>query len=197
MDAANDFNKVGYVVLRNLVPANEVKRLYAYTLSKLELGNKDDGQVPGSPSFYQDDEVIALQKALLPALEKLIDKQLAAVFCYNRIYRKGAVLRMHKDSARAEISATINLGFQGETGWDLWLVDYNENSQKISLAPGDALLYHGSKLHHWRGKLEESDLVSQVMFHFVDAKGKNKFVPQMEFFSKFRKRLRKMLGKAY
>src|SRR5579864_3206137 len=172
MSTANTFKDLGYVVLKNIVDKGEVTRLYDYTLQNLDLGNPDDGQVPGSPSFYQDREVVALQKKLQSQIETSIQTELLPVFCYNRIYRTGAVLRTHKDSIRAEISATINLGQKGEP-WDIWLLDYNENAQKITLSAGDGLIYYGNRLHHWRGKLVNSDFVSQIMFHYVDKNGPN------------------------
>ena len=196
MSTAEEFTKNGYTVLKNLVDKDEVERLYRYTLKNAAHGNNDDGQVPGSPSFYQDKEVIALRDKLLSTIEKSIQVKLLSVFCYNRIYRTGAILRTHKDSTRAEISATINLGQEGEP-WDLWLVDYDENAQRITLTPGDALIYYGNKLQHWRGKLINSDFVSQIMFHFVDRNGKNTVAAKWEIIRKIRKRFRQMIGIAY
>lgn len=196
MNYPEAYREQGYVVLRNVIDPKEAARLYEYTLGNIELGNKDDGQVPGSPSFYQDQEVVSLQERLLPELEKSIAKKLLPVFCYHRIYRKDAILRAHKDSTRAEISASINLGQQGEP-WDLWLLDYNENAQKVTLAPGDALLYNGLNLCHWRGKLVNADFVSQIMFHFVDKDGKNTFAAKAETIRKFRQRCRRLFGVKY
>ena len=196
MNTVDEFKTFGYTVIKNIIDANEAKKLYEYTLTRLSLGNLDDGQVPGSPSFYQDKEVVSLQKKLLPKIEEYIQFKLVPVFCYNRIYRTGAVLRMHKDSSRAEISATINLGQKGDI-WDLWLVDYDENTRKVSLGPGDALLYFGNKLHNWRGKLVNTDLVSQIMFHYVDGKGKNVSAVKWEIVRKIRKRCRELFGIAY
>jgi hypothetical protein len=196
MNTGEEFKKLGYVVVRGLVDKDETNRLYAYTVGNAELGNKDDGQVPGSPSFYEDKEVVALQKKLLPVIEKLIQTPLQNVFCYHRVYRKGAILRTHKDSTRAEISTTINLGQQGEP-WDLWLMDYDENAHKVTLGPGDALIYQGSQLAHWRGKLEHGDYVSQIMFHCIDRNGKNKNVARLEVVRRIRKKFREMMGIAY
>jgi hypothetical protein len=196
MNTAEHFAKHGFVVLNKLVPEDDVNRLLEYTLQMADKGNKDDGQVPGSPSFYQDTEVVKLQKQLLPQIEDKLQVKLLPVFCYNRIYRTGAILRMHKDSARAEISATINIGQQGAP-WDLWLVDYDENTHKVSLTPGDTLIYYGNRLYHWRGKLENTDFVSQVMFHFVDKNGKNAMAAHTEVVRKIRKRCRQLFGLAY
>jgi len=196
MNTAEEFKKLGFVVIKNLVDNNETTRLYEYTVKNAEKGDMDDGQVPGSPSFYLDKEVVKLQKNLFPSIEEAIKFKLMNVFCYHRVYRTGAILRSHKDSTRAEISVSINLGQIGEP-WDLWLVDYDENPHKITLAPGDALIYHGMKLVHWRGKLVNSDFVSQVMFHFVDKNGKNKMAARLEVIRKIRKRCRQMLGVSY
>lgn len=190
------FKEKGYAVIKNILDKQEVERLYQYTLKNAELGNKDDGQVPGSPSFYQDKEVVRLQKQLLPKIEEHIQMQLLPVFCYNRVYRTGAVLRVHKDSERAEISTTLNVGNQGEI-WDLWLLDYDENAQRIALAPGDALVYYGSKLSHWRSKLVHADYVSQIMFHCVDKHGKHTMAAKTEVIRKIRKSFRQMLGVAW
>lgn len=196
MNTADEFKKSGYIVLKNLVDTDKVAALYDYTLERAALGNMDDGQVPGSASFYEDKEVVHLRDTLLPKIEAAIQLKLLPVFCYNRIYRTGAVLRMHKDSERAEISASVNLGQQGDL-WDLWLVDYQENAQRITLSPGDALIYYGSRLHHWRGKLEHADLVSQVMFHCVEKEGKHARAAKWEVVRKIRKRIREMCGIAY
>lgn len=192
----NDFTNKGFSIIRNLVKTSDVTRLYGYTLQNHERGNMNDGQVPGSASFYQDKEIVRLAKELHPLIEKAIEKELLNVFCYHRVYRTGAILKMHKDSARAEISATINLGQKGDP-WDLWLLDYEENAHKVILNPGDALIYHGMKLHHWRGKLVNSDFVSQIMFHFVDKHGKHKMTAKTEIFRKIRKKMRQLRGLAY
>lgn len=196
MNLTEEFKNKGYIVIKNMISETEAAKLYDYTLSNLARGNRDDGQVPGSPSFYQDKEVVNLQKKFLPTIEKLIQTPLIPVFCYHRIYRTGAVLRMHKDSMRAEISATMNLGQQGEP-WDIWLVDYDENAQQIKLLPGDALIYYGNRLHHWRGKLTNSDLVSQIMFHFVSRNLKNSLYAKAEVTRKIRKKFRAWMGIAY
>jgi hypothetical protein len=188
MKAADEYRTLGYTVLRGAISDREVSHLYQYTLKNVDQGNMDDGQVPGSSSFYQDQEMVRLQTQLLPQFEELLQLNLIPVFTYHRIYRKGAILRSHKDGTRAEISASINLGQEGAP-WDLWLLDYDENPHKITLMPGDALLYNGVNLCHWRGKLVHSDYVSQVMLHFVDRKGKNVSAARAEIFLKIRKKL--------
>lgn len=188
MNSAEEYKKFGYTILRQLLPVEEAAKLYQYTLKYQDQGNMDDGQVPGSASFYLDEEMVKLQKKLWPTFEELLQLKLIPVFTYHRVYRKGAVLRSHKDGTRAEISASINLGQQGQP-WDLWLLDYDENTHKITLQPGDALLYNGVNLCHWRGRLVGSDYVSQVMLHYVDKKGRHLGAARAEVFYKLKKLL--------
>jgi hypothetical protein len=190
------FNKKGFVVIEGMISDSQAAFLYDYTLKHLNEGNLDDGQVPGSPSFYQDQEIVKLQKKLFPFIEKHINIKLIPIFCYHRVYRQGAILRMHKDSTRAEISLTMNLGQMGKP-WDLWLVDYEENANRITLNPGDALIYNGNKLHHWRGQLIEADLVSQIMFHYAQYSLKNIFMAKFELIRRARKKLREWRGISY
>lgn len=190
------FKEKGYEVLKGFIQPQEIERLYTYTLSRAHLGNYDDGLVVGSPSFYQDQEVQKLQAQILPKIQEYIGIPLKTVYCYHRVYLKGAILRMHRDGHRNEISVTLNIGQEGPP-WDLWLLDYDENAQKIVLNPGDALIYRGSELSHWRGKLEHSDKVSQLMFGFIDKTGKHKWVPSIEILRKIRQKYRRLWGIEY
>jgi hypothetical protein len=192
----NAFKHTGYLVIRNLIGSTEAARFYEYTLENLDRGNKKDEQALGSPSFYQDEKMSALHQQLLPKIEELIQLKLFSTFCYHRTYREGAILRMHKDRRACEITTSLNLGQKGDL-WDLWLLDADENAQKITLAPGDALIYRGCKLTHWRGKLINADFVSQVFFHFVDKKGPNKLAIKTELLNRFLKKCRKKLGIIY
>lgn len=196
MNAHESFKKNGYAIIKNVLSQEDINRLYQYTLQHMHLGNMDDGQVPGTPAFYQDKEMAALQKKLLPVFENEIQIKLHPSFCYHRVYRTGAVLRQHKDRNACEISVSLNLGQKG-TPWDLWILDYDENAKNITFSPGDAVIYRGSALTHWRGKLTDADLVSQVFFHFVDKHGRMRFALKTELLNRFFQRIRKMMGIVY
>ena len=188
------FQKSDYVVIKNLIDANEARKLYEYTLENINIGNMKDDQAPGSPSFYQDKKMTALHKTLLHKVEDLVKLKLTPTFCYYRTYRTGAILKMHRDRKSCEIAISLNIGQQGDC-WDLWLLDHDENACNITLSPGDALIYRGCKLLHWRGKLVHADYVSQAFFFFVNQKGWTGFtISKYEYLRKFLKRCRLLLG---
>ena len=65
----------------------------------------------------------------------------------------------------------------------------------LELTIGDALIYRGCKLLHWRGKLVHADYVSQAFFFFVNQKGWTGFtISKYEYLRKFLKRCRLLLG---
>lgn len=193
MNAAEVFKKSSYVIIRNLIDVSEASRLYKYALQNIDKGNMKDDQAPGSPSFYQDKEMVILHQKLLPTLEEFLKLKLYPTFCYYRTYRTGAILRAHKDRKACEISISLNLGQKGKP-WDLWLLDYEENAHNITLSPGDGLIYRGCQLTHWRGKLVDTDYVSQVFFFFVDPHGWGRLSIQLERIKKFLKRCRNFFG---
>lgn len=193
MSTQESFEKSDYLVVKNLIDASEALSLYNYTLNNMEAGTLKDPQALGSPSFYQDKTMIELHKKLLPKTEALLKRKLFPSFCYYRTYRTGAVLKAHKDRKACEISISLNLGQQGEL-WDLWLLDHDENARNITLAPGDALIYRGCKLSHWRGKLTNADFVSQTFFFFNEPKGWGRYYIAAESINKFLKKIRTLFG---
>lgn len=166
------FEKQGYVVLPNLLDTSE---LYLYTLSNYYKGIADDFQVSEHAYSFRNDKVMKkLHKDLCPTIERYTGKQLYLTYNYYRTYRTGAILKMHRDRPACEISVTLNIGQKGKP-WPIWILNYEEEPHKVPLKPGDALVYHGCDLYHWRSKLKGSDFVSQVFFHYVDKNGPNKW----------------------
>jgi hypothetical protein len=179
MGTAEQFKQTGYIVIKNIIDTEEAANFYGYALKKMDQGNMDDGQVPGSPSFYQDKEMVKLQQRLLPLIEEAIQLKIFITYCYHRVYRTGAVLRAHKDKSVCKVAATLNLGQKGEL-WDIWLIDRDENPRQITLAPGDILVYRGNQLTHMRGRLVKADLVAQLLLFFVEKNESNIFAVKIE-----------------
>jgi hypothetical protein len=54
--------------------------------------------------------------------------------------------------------------------WPLWLRDTDGKAFAAILRPGDALVYRGIELEHWREPYTGEKL-SQVFLHYVDRNG--------------------------
>jgi len=142
---------------------------------------RDDEQIPNTYSHFAD---IAMETLLLkcqPIMEKATGLKLYPAYTYARIYKKGDVLKRHKDRFSCEISTTMNLG--GDD-WPIYLepdpkkggvkpgtgyVSDNTKGIKVDLKPGDMLVYSGCELEHWREKFKGKECI-QVFLHYNNRK---------------------------
>ena len=201
------FKKNHFLVIKEAVDPKVANFVYNYFLTKrqvartlfdtryispftTEFGVWNDEQVPNTYSHYADTAMETLLLMCQPKMEKLTGIKLHPTYSYARIYKKGDVLKRHKDRFSCEISTTMNLG--GDD-WPIYLenkknvgipddkkftASSNNKGTKITLKPGDMLVYKGMILEHWREVFLGEDC-AQVFLHYnnVDSKDadKNKF----------------------
>jgi hypothetical protein len=129
------------------------------------FGVWNDEQVPNTYSHYADIVMETLLLKLKPVMEKYTKLKLNENYSYARIYKKGDILKRHKDRFSCEISTTLNLG--GDP-WPIYLEPSGSEGRKgikIILKPGDMLVYRGNELEHWRDPFEGEDC-AQVFLHY-------------------------------
>ena len=134
-----------------------------------EFGVWNDEQVPNTYSHYSDIAMETLLMMVQPKMEKLTGLKLNPTYSYARIYKRGDVLKRHKDRFSCEISTTMNLG--GDD-WPIYLEPSGEVGKKgvrVDLKPGDMLVYSGCELEHWREKFKGKECV-QVFLHYNNRK---------------------------
>ena len=83
----------------------------------------DNEQIPNTYSQYANMAMETLLLKCQPAMEKATGLKLYPAYTYARIYKKGDILKRHKDRFSCEISTTMNLG--GDD-WPIYLSP-NEN----------------------------------------------------------------------
>ena len=148
-----------------------------------EFGVWNDEQVPNTYSHYSDIAMETLLMMVQPKMEKLTGLKLNPTYSYARIYKRGDVLKRHKDRFSCEISTTMNLG--GDP-WPIYIeakknvgipdgkkytaISSNIGS-KVTLQPGDMLVYKGMILEHWRDTFLGKDC-AQVFLHYNDVNSK-------------------------
>ena len=166
------FRTTGYVVINALIPADGVAQLRDHLAARAKTGTMlmaGDDQVPGTPTVYGDAKVDALMQDIKPLIETLTGLALHPTYSYARIYKKGDKLPPHRDRDACQISISLNLGQEPEAPWALYIGDQGAPFA-AKLAPGDALLYKGTELTHWRDAYE-GERMFQVFLHYVDANG--------------------------
>lgn len=168
---ADAFRRRGYAVISGLIPRERAAQLRAHLEKRAAAGTMkmDDQHVPGTPAVYGDAYMDALMQDLVPVLEQRLGIPLYPTYSYARVYKTGDVLDRHKDRPACEISVSLNLGQTPDTPWALH-VGEGDRSFAAMLHPGDALLYRGVDLTHWRDAFT-GDNMAQVFMHYVDRNG--------------------------
>ena len=182
------FKKNNYMVIRKAIDPKIAEFVMNYFMMKrqvartmfderyispftTEWGVWNDQQAPDTYSHYGD---VAMETLLLktqPIMEKQTGMKLIPTYSYARIYTKGDILKRHKDRYSCEVSITLNLG--GDS-WPIYLEPSGEIDKegiKIDLEPGDALIYRGDLVEHWRETFEGENC-GQVFLHYNDASHK-------------------------
>ena len=155
------------------------------------LGTWSDAQIPNTYSHYGDHVMETLLVKVLPVMAQETGLELIPTYSYARLYKKGDILKRHKDRPSCEISTTIHLGgnpwsiFIDGTGANNVINEYKNIHKpnapagtKVLLEVGDMLVYSGCELEHWREPLE-GDVCGQVFLHYNHVNGpfaeKNRF----------------------
>ena len=194
-----DFKKNKYVIIKNAINKDLATFLFNYLCMQKQvydtclqekyispyeilLGTYDDLQVPNTYSIYADVALETLMLKCQPGMEKATGLKLYPAYTFARIYKKGDILKRHKDRFSCEISTTMNLG--GDP-WPIYLDPTNTDipsedkpyevignkGVKVDLKPGDMLVYRGCELEHWRNKFKGKECC-QVFLHYNNAKTK-------------------------
>ena len=160
------FEQNGYVHLKRFLDLDNCKELVEELNKYIEQGQttKDD-QCPVSEAIHGTPTFDKLLEDLLPHFEKVCGKRLYPTYSYARLYKPGEELKKHTDRPACEISATVTLGFEGNS-WSIYMA-----GNKIDMQVGDAVLYRGMDVEHWREKYTEGQWQAQVFLHYVDADG--------------------------
>ena len=189
-----------YQVIKNAISYELANFVYNYFMLKRDavnfmyrnninyesplLGTWGDQQVPNTYSHYSDFVMETLLMKVLPKMQQETGLELVPTYSYARIYKKGDILKRHKDRPSCEISTTVHLGgdkwsiFIDGTGSDNVIDEYKNihkpNAPKgteVLLDVGDMLVYSGCELEHWREPLE-GDNCAQVFLHYNHLNGK-------------------------
>lgn len=163
----------GYIVLNGLISKDVAALMHRCALMNLE--SKDyfiDDRQTGCPSKYADASCEALMDLLKPQIEKVVGERLHCTYSYIRFYRPGSELSKHRDRPACEVSLTVTLGYSAESVWPIY-VESSGKEVGVELDVGDAMLYKGIEVTHWREKFAGSYWL-QVFVHYVKADGDHK-----------------------
>ena len=175
---SREFSATGYVYVERLIDAQTIQTVSHYLANKVargdwrpEVGPTKAGRTEATALFvYADPLVEVLLGATLHAVEEATGLTLLPTYSYARVYQTGEQLPKHIDREACEISVTINIASIG--GISPLLVQHKDGQpRELLLNPGDALVYKGCEVEHWREPFSLGQTTVQIMLHYVDANG--------------------------
>jgi hypothetical protein len=164
----SDWVSAGYQVVRSLLPESTCALIWKYVQLKKELGRlwPPDSRVRGAPRLYGDTLFEALLSQQLPTIERVVGEALWPSYSYLRLHSRGAELPKHLDRDPSEIAVTIVIG--GDEIWPLWL-GTKHGDVALSQHPGDAIVYRGREIPHWREPYTGQEQLQGVLFYVRQA----------------------------
>jgi hypothetical protein len=171
----SDFDDFGYIKIVNLIDEQLIKTISQYFENKINRGewkpNNDTSPKDASKlEYYADPLIEVLLKQCLLEVEKQTGLEIEPTYSYSRVYQGGEELLPHIDRPSCEISVTVNVACTGNA-WPIWVQYKDKDPVKCVLNPGDAVIYKGCEVTHWRRKLPEGQINAQFMLHYVDKNG--------------------------
>ena len=156
-----------YKKVNNFLSSDEINLLKDYCKIKhrLNFNSFDTKQNNNHDTYFYGDH---LMESLLLNKKKLMEKEtgleLLPTYSFWRLYTKFCDLAKHKDRPSCEISVTVMID-SDKTPWPIIV-----NGNSIELQPGEAVIYMGCELEHWREEFK-GNICAQVFLHYVDKNG--------------------------
>tara|TARA_R110000803_G_scaffold142653_1_gene208908 strand:- start:818 stop:1366 length:549 start_codon:yes stop_codon:yes gene_type:complete len=162
-----DFN---YKVIKNFLSKDEINLFKTYSeikhitnIDNFDLNQNDNGDT----CFYGDPIMESLMINKLDLMQTESGKDLLPTYTFWRCYTKYSDLKKHTDRPSCQISVTVNISGDG-TRWPIFM-----EGTPIHLNIGDAAIYLGCKVPHWREEFS-GDFQVQAFLHYVDKHGEFK-----------------------
>jgi hypothetical protein len=172
------FTKNKYAIAKKMIPLDLCRVITRYALLKEETEFSPDlgprAQVENAHAVYSDTLMETMMYFIKPHMESNTGLSLCPTYTYYRVYRPGMKLDVHRDRPSCEISTTICFGFDYKSTdpnyrWGMSV----EPGILINQEPGDAIIYRGCEVDHWRDvfKVGPGSYQVQAFFHYIDTNG--------------------------
>lgn len=198
-ESAKFFLENGYIKVENFLTEDMSDFFYDYvklsTKRLLHLINEEvphdsnvygtlgDSQAYGDYSKYGDMLFDTLLAKGLHTIKYSTGIDVIPTYSYHRLYTTNTELKKHIDRPSCEISLSIHISSNSKTPWPIFVKTPNGDDAPINLSAGDAILYKGCEVIHWRNEFDKRNILlhniipkkyyHQLFFHYVLSNGNN------------------------
>jgi len=168
------FRERGYTAVGGLLHPFHIGELRRYYRRLIRRGRVPLGDYQSKRRYVAHNEPAErfFHLQLTSAVSQLVGEPVKPSYVYLASYLSGAKLPRHTDREQCEFSVSLCLDYAPEpleaTPWPLHL-ETARGRVTVFQALGDALLYRGCELPHYRDPLPEGHLSTSIFFHYVSA----------------------------
>jgi alkylated DNA repair dioxygenase AlkB len=146
----------GFVIIRQFLSQEELQKSKSILL---DLYHSKNLTYEANNSHYKEsfggdhDYFENLVKLKWKQIQNLVSFKVKPENSYARIYRNGGVLKAHVDRKPLDITASVSLGGNLDDEWPICLIDLNGVTRCEKIYEGDAIVFLGNRMTHWREQL--------------------------------------------
>jgi len=170
--AAGFFRERNYAVLSDLIHPFNLAALRRYYRNLIRTGKIHLGDGQSSRRYVAHNEPVAryFHHQISNVVSATVGEPVKPSYVYVASYLGGAELKKHIDREQCEFSVTLCLDFSPDpeqaTSWPIFL-ETAESTVTVYQAPGDGLIYRGTRIPHYRSLLREGYTSTSIFFHYV------------------------------
>lgn len=171
-EARQSLEKHQYAVLTDLFNPVHLGSLRAYFGALVAGGylNSGDRQVARRDWSHNEPICRSLHDPLAQILNRFAPEPLKASYTYLASYHEGAELPRHTDREQCAWNMSLALdsapGIERDTAWPIYL-EIDGSPRAVRLAAGEAVVYRGTTIPHWREPLPAGHKATVCFYHFV------------------------------
>jgi hypothetical protein len=167
------FHTEGYAAVSGLLPPFHLGALRRYYRYHTRIGSFKLGDQQVERRQVKHNETLArfFHAQLAGAVSDLVGTVVKPSFVYVAAYESGAKLAKHLDRPQCQYSITLSIDATPEPdGASPWPIRLETPDGAVSFyqSLGDALLFQGTRLPHFRDELEDGCTSTSMLFFYVD-----------------------------
>lgn len=156
-----------YFVVRNFITPEAAINLAKEIRNFFKNPARQRGDLVNTYAVINHIEFVKLLVSKVSDLGNLIGEPVLPTYSFGRIYKHNSELERHIDRNECEVSVTVHL--QGDRRWPIHM-KYNDRISSCILDPGDAVVYMGREILHWRDIYDGEEYI-QMFLHYVKSNG--------------------------
>ncbi len=170
-DAAAWFATRDFCVISHLLNPAYLPALARYYAEMIQSGvwRLGDAQVAGRYGWHNEPLARFFHHQLAHYIGRVAGVQVKPSYAYVSFYQAGAVLERHVDREQCEFTLSLLVEQKAEGEFSEWPIyfDTPEGTVELFQSAGEAILFRGAKLPHYRPPLANGQTYLSLLFHYV------------------------------